>query len=330
MSLTVDFQKRQERASEVEQFQTPHWALDFGEANVRTRVRGVLRGGWGSLCLTRGPGAAVWNGQSAGPGAVSILPPDDEVDGFTTPGYSWLTAAVPPQVWRDSLALAGLEPDSIPHLTVCSLPAPLFARMEHCLRGLRGRLLQAEASLMDRKSAMLDATAFASECFTMVCGLTTRFTRAPLSLRNRARLVRMGETWMQDHLGDPVRMPDVCLALGVSRRELEYAFRTTIDQSPRDFFQTMRLNAIRRALLHADARQDSIIGIAYAHGVTHLGRFAANYRQLFGENPAATMKQGKPAVAGRKRGSRHGPRDLSGQSRDGLAANDDARPLIHT
>ena len=54
---------------------------------------------------------------------------------------------------------------------------------------------------------------------------------------------------MRAQLTEGVRIPDICLALGVSRRELEYALRFTFDQSTRDFLQRQRLNAVRRALL---------------------------------------------------------------------------------
>lgn len=298
MSLTVDFQKRQERTSMVEQFQTGRWALDFGRANVRTRVRGVLRGGWGSFCLTRGPGAATWNGQSAGPGAAALLPPNDEVDGFTTPEYAWLTAAIPPQVWRDSLALAGLDEDRMPHLTVCALPPLLFTRIERRLREIQQDISRTAASPTPERSAGDDTALFVSECLTILCRLTVRAAPPLSSLRNRTRLVRQAEVWMHDHLAEPVRIPDVCLALRVSRRELEYAFRSIVDQSPRDYFQALRLNAVRRALVRGQAGNDSLIQIAYAHGVTHLGRFAANYRHLFGENPGETIRQGKSPARG--------------------------------
>ena len=79
IDLSVDFQRRQERASHVEQFQSGKWALDYGEANVRTRVRGVLRDGWGSLCLAIGTGEAVWNGQHAGTVSLCLLPPGEEL-----------------------------------------------------------------------------------------------------------------------------------------------------------------------------------------------------------------------------------------------------------
>lgn len=278
----------------VEQFQTPHWALDFGNANAHTRVRGMLRGGWASFCLTRGPGSAVWNGQSAANGSAALLPPNNEVDGFTTPEFSWLTAAVPLEVWRDSLALSGVDETGISQLTVCPLPAALFTRIDRQLHWLQGRIYQGmAASPVQMKIAQDDATLFVSDCFTLLCGLTGRSGTPATSLRNRTRLVRLAETWMHDHLAEPVRVVDACRALKVSRRELEYAFRSIIDQSPRDYFQSLRLHAVRKALLRPDARNTSLIQIAYAHGVTHLGRFASNYRNLFGENPAATMRHKK-------------------------------------
>jgi AraC family ethanolamine operon transcriptional activator len=88
-------------------------------------------------------------------------------------------------------------------------------------------------------------------------------------------------------------MPEVCLALRVSRRELEYAFRWTFDQSPRDCLQTLRLNAVRRHLLRAKAGETSILSVAHEHGLTHLGRFSANYRALFGERPVETLRSSR-------------------------------------
>jgi AraC-like DNA-binding protein len=286
--LEVDFQKKQERVSQVEQFQSAGWALDFGEANVRTRVRGVLEGGWGSLCLVRGPGHATWNGQASAPGMLSLLPPGGEVDGCTSADFAWLTAAIPPEVWQRCVSVAGAE-ESLPQgLIVCRLPDSLLARIESGLRQSQRSLL-AEAG---REPMAVDDTAsFIADFFTAACELATSSTPPKDSIRNRTRLARRAEAWLQDHIGEAVQVPDLCLALHVSRRELEYAFRSTFDQSPRDYLETMRLNAIRRALLRADAQRESIIGIAYEHGVTHLGRFAANYRKLFGEKPGETLRR---------------------------------------
>ena len=125
---------------------------------------------------------------------------------------------------------------------------------------------------------------------TVACELAVKTTPPRDPLRNRTRLARRAEAWMREHLADPVRLPEVCLALRVSRRELEYAFRTTFDQSPRNFLHTLRLNATRRALLRSGGRTP-ILEIALDYGITHPGRFAADYRALFGERPSETLRR---------------------------------------
>lgn len=287
IDLSVDFQRRQERASHVEQFQSKEWALDYGEANVRTRVRGVLRDGWASFCLTLGSGEAVWNGQHAGTGSLCLLPPGEELDGRTTSDFTWLTAAVPPEVWERCLALAGCEDGSC-RLTVLNLTDNVLNSIIHRSRASKIQLSRSSGAPAQARMAAEEAAALVLDAFTTACEQVRGIPPAYGSMRNRARLARLADAWMREHLGSRMQVPDLCLALRVSRRELEYAFRTVYDISPRDHFETLRLNAIRRALL--TGRDDSVTTIAYAHGVNHLSRFAARYHSLFGENPSETRQ----------------------------------------
>jgi AraC-like DNA-binding protein len=287
IDLLVDFQKRQERASEVEQFQSALWALDFGEANVRTRVRGVLRDGWGSFCLPFGPGDSIWNGQHSPPGTLSLLPPFGEVDGRTSAGYTWLTVAVPPDVWNRCLALAGRE-DTPKKLSVFRIPATAHKKLMDRFRMCRSELNKAAAIPDQAGRAAASTAALVCDAFTTACEQGCGSGMASSSLRNRARIARRAEVWMHEHLDATFQVPDLCNALRVSRRELEYAFRTTFDISPRAHLEILRMNAIRRSIMRNGDK--TLIDIAYAHGVTHLGRFAASYRALFGEKPSETRR----------------------------------------
>jgi AraC-like DNA-binding protein len=287
IDLKVDFQKRQESVSRVEQFQSESWALDFGEANVRTRVRGVLRDGWGSFCLNLGPADAIWNGQHSPTGALSLLPPFEEVDGRASAGFSWLTVAVPPDVWNRCLALAGRE-DPPDMLRVLQIPDAAFKHLRERFHICRRDLESAAAHPALARLASDRTAALVSVAFTTACEQECRIRMAHGSLHNRARLARRAEVWMREHLDQTLQIPDLCIALRVSRRELEYAFRATFDVSPREHLETLRMNAIRRALLRGGDKR--LIDIAHAHGVTHLGRFAASYRALFGEPPSKTRK----------------------------------------
>jgi AraC family ethanolamine operon transcriptional activator len=54
------------------------------------------------------------------------------------------------------------------------------------------------------------------------------------------------------------------------------------------------MNLARRALNRADAGKTTVTTIATAHGFGELGRFAVQYRKLFGERPSATLR--RPAI----------------------------------
>jgi AraC family ethanolamine operon transcriptional activator len=291
LDLTVYFRKRQERASWVEQYQSPAWGLDFGVARAPTRARGMVLGGWSSLCLALGPGSAVWSGQEAPPGTMGLLPPGTEADGSTVADFHWLTVAIRPDLWRQCVVLAGLGDAPPRQFTVCRPPPAQFASLRKRLLEVRRRFRECPHSeaglcpLADRTEALV------VEAFAAACELAAGGQPPAGSLRNRARLARRAEEWMLAHLAEPWRMTELCAVLRVSRRELEYAFRSVFDQSPREYLETLRLHAIRRELLRPGARHGKVTDIAYAHGMQHLGRLAACYRSLFGENPADTLRR---------------------------------------
>ncbi len=85
----------------------------------------------------------------------------------------------------------------------------------------------------------------------------------------------------------PITVSELCEAVHVSRRTLQYTFEACCDVSPKHFIQRMRLNQIRRTLQDPqDTRK--IAEIAFDFGFFHLGQFSQSYKQLFGEAPTET------------------------------------------
>lgn len=110
------------------------------------------------------------------------------------------------------------------------------------------------------------------------------------STRNRLRLARHAEDWLRAHHASCAGVSELILAMGTSRRELEYAVRETFAMSPRTLLEGIRLNAIRRDLARAGSSDHGqVTRIALEHGITHLGRFPSLYRNLFGELPSKTL-----------------------------------------
>lgn len=84
---------------------------------------------------------------------------------------------------------------------------------------------------------------------------------------------------------------DVCLALQISQRTLEYSFQALLQATPVAYVRYLRLNHARRQLLNACKENESVTAIAMHWHFMHLGKFAKDYYQMFGESPSATLRK---------------------------------------
>ena len=90
---------------------------------------------------------------------------------------------------------------------------------------------------------------------------------------------------------NPITVTELCDAVHVSRRTLQYTFESCCDISPKQFIQSVRLNQVRR-VLQDTSDQRCINEIAFDFGFFHLGHFCQSYKQLFGESPMQTRSNG--------------------------------------
>ena len=91
----------------------------------------------------------------------------------------------------------------------------------------------------------------------------------------------------------PVRAEEMRAALGVSERTLRRFFQEVFGASPARFLRVRRLHQARRMLRHQAAGHVSVTAACTAFGFYDLGRFASEYRALFGELPSQTLQAGR-------------------------------------
>ena len=109
----------------------------------------------------------------------------------------------------------------------------------------------------------------------------------PMQLRARWSLVARARELIDAAPHEPMNVARLCAALEVSRRTLQYCFQDVLGLSPIAYLRALRFNGARRALLGGSAVTDA----ALDWGFWHLGQFAADYRQMFGELPSATAQR---------------------------------------
>lgn len=107
---------------------------------------------------------------------------------------------------------------------------------------------------------------------------------------SRLEAVERAEAYVRAHPGTSVPISRLSRIVGLSERCLRNAFYGVRGMSPRRRFIAERLEDARRALRDGRQGGTTVTGVATRYGFYELGRFAASYREAFGETPSATLR----------------------------------------
>lgn len=102
--------------------------------------------------------------------------------------------------------------------------------------------------------------------------------------------VALVETYLRANMDASVSVSTLCRIVGRSERSLRNAFYRVHGVGPKRWMLAARLQVVRRALSEVRTRPITVTGVATDHGFYELGRFAATYKQAFGEAPSQTLR----------------------------------------
>jgi AraC-like DNA-binding protein len=106
-----------------------------------------------------------------------------------------------------------------------------------------------------------------------------------------SQIVKIAEDHVLSRVGERVHVSDLCRAIDVSERTLEYAFKDVTGLSPMGYLVRLRLHWVRAALLAAEPGSTLISTEALKWGFWHFGEFSRAYKQCFGEPPSRTLRR---------------------------------------
>jgi AraC-like DNA-binding protein len=101
--------------------------------------------------------------------------------------------------------------------------------------------------------------------------------------------VRRAQRLIDERAGDDLALSDIAEACAVSPRALQYAFRRHLDCTPHAYLRQVRLDLVHQLL--RDGSVTNVADAAARFSFFNPGRFAAEYRQMFGENPRQTLSR---------------------------------------
>ena len=112
----------------------------------------------------------------------------------------------------------------------------------------------------------------------------------PEPARPWRELALRAEAHLRDTLAEAPQLSEICRAVRASPRSLHSSFKTTFNTTPKAYQIALRLDAVRNDLLRAP-EGTTVTSVAMKWGFFQLGRFAGDYRRMFGEGPRDTLRK---------------------------------------
>lgn len=249
------------------------------------------------VALDEGGPPRSWNGQSVDPTSAMIYRPGGEIQASSRGPDGRAALSVPVAQLSQAFATrAGAELRPFPE-------NGRMARMDGPARAWLSSLLARVARVAAEDPRALAGVEARRALGDSLLGLAIRaleqLPERPAdrerTMISHSRIVSQAEEFMRSRLALPLYVADLCLATGVSERTLRSAFHNVYGASPNRFLKLRRLMQVRRVLQRSGGALVS--DVATRHGFWDLGRFAGDYRKLFGESPSQTVRRAHPAVA---------------------------------
>ena len=285
--------------SSIARLKCPHVCLDFATLGPALHLNSEMARSCYTLIfvLASSTRARSFNFASEyTDGYMGFYPPGSVADAVTPEGYANATLTVPIAEFHAALALHFPE---IPETVLRRGAGMRIGELEQAR--LRGLLAPLQHSMCNEpeffsESAVrrqIEGELLATFLAAMRSGCADLVPSPTIRAGGRLRRLRMAREFLAAQTQEPVCLDDLCAALGLSRRGVENLFQDLLGISPITYLRHLHLHGARRALLKAAPGPGAVKSAALEWGFLHRGRFARDYRALFGEMPSDTLLKSK-------------------------------------
>lgn len=234
----------------------------------------------------------VWRREEVDHNKVMVYQPGDEIDCSSEPGFNVVTYSVSIQVFEKHCQAMGLpELISIFHHQK-TFPVSAYERTVLLEKVAQVNLAAARAGDQIEKETIRNILEF--EFLHLLIQVIAKSVsmpgRSPLTARTHKALVQIEQSLKYSET-PPVTVQDLCAIAGVSERTLQNLFQWKYGIPPMSYLKRVRLNDVRKVLYHEKPGRLKITDIANRRGFWHMGQFAKDYKQLFGELPSDTLRK---------------------------------------
>ena len=225
-------------------------------------------------------------------GYIGFFPPGGALDAYTPAGLSDAILTVRAGAFRKALDVyfPEVSEDLLSHGAAMRvgdseqrLLRQTIAAVSESIREPDQPLACEAARLqLERDLLFTFITALRSGCHEIVPPPKMRMAR-------RYARFRRARDFVMEHINEKLHVDDLAEELHLSERGVECLFQDMLGMAPSVFIRHQKLHHVHDALLRSCPRLGRVKEVALTWGFWHLGRFAHDYRELFGESPADTL-----------------------------------------
>jgi AraC family ethanolamine operon transcriptional activator len=229
-----------------------------------------------------------WRGREVGPNDLLIFPHSGELYAISGPDFHVFTISLPESVLERVAELTdagGLQAMLRREVLTCppSVASPLRYRLHAISRLAKSGITR------PTDAARLNGLQSVIPRLLVRAMNSARSIDSIGSTPRRTQVIERAKEFLMESQRRPLAVRDVCEAIGVSERTLQYAFLGHFGVSPKSYLRAVRLANVRRELKRSRPGGVRISDVAACWGFWHMGQFAADYRKQFGELPSKTL-----------------------------------------
>jgi AraC-like DNA-binding protein len=127
----------------------------------------------------------------------------------------------------------------------------------------------------------------------LLLGQPHNYSEAAIGFSGRAPggVIKRAVDLIEERPTEPWTTVGLATELHLSTRALQTGFKREVGMAPMAYLRMVRLRRAHTALREANPAETTVQAVALSLGLLHQGRFAANYRALFGETPSQTLRR---------------------------------------
>lgn len=238
---------------------------------------------------TMGQPAIRHCGMEVSPGEI-IVNDWDSMHRRTEAPCHWAAMSLTPKdLAAAGNAIAGRDL-TVPSTTRILRPPPALMAQLLALHAHAGQLAKSAPEILARPQV---ARALEQSLVRAMIMCLTEGTAVEMSAggQHHAAVIARFEELLAANHEQPLYLAEICAATGVSERTLRVCCQQHLGMGPVRYLWLRRMHLARRALRLADPAAATVTGIATEYGFWELGRFAVEYRTLFGEPPSASLRR---------------------------------------